>query len=620
MALDGYLAWPPACSNLPPLAEDPERVTFCQRLKAAVRGVLHGEQVRFRFYGFEEERLAFAEAFLVLMSLRGASPAYQGMALFVNDLVGGACQESGAAGACAEIEDLLAGLAADAEVRAEHRERCQAEAGDHATAGGCQQVIPEYVSGCLAVPEGPMEPREALRWLRRAFVCLGTAQPRVDAVSWWEVRGALAAMFESHVGPASIDPLTAAPEMMEVRLRMARLALLVGKYEEGAVPWLAYEGGGPYVTTSQRLLRLVVREERTVPEQEVAELLEDMQLRGVRLALVLAYLEMGIPTGDLTYRAVTQVHGWLSTLPAGLSARVGLCLVEDAALDLPIDMSAAAAAVLERLGAFELAEKALLAWVEDRPTPFSVYLAGLFYYRTGRVDEAVRLLSVAAREEQFARLRGMEERAARQAERQRLPAAWEKSQAEAQVPPIAIQKGQCTPYAVMRLAGYWEAPTQLSLEDAVRGTQWGEEGTDLLDAVAFLLANRWRLLTLKETDAGVDQVKAVLRSGLPVLAVMQAKECDGVWAPGASGGHTTLLVGFDDVLQAFLLDDMNWAAGVTQLAYHSFESGHVIPLVLIPPDRTLPEEVKALLVEPTLEEFITSAQAAVNQLRPVCLE
>ena len=202
MALDGYIAWPPACSNLPPLAEDPERVTFCQRLKAAVRGVLHGEQVRFRFYGFEEERLAFAEAFLVLMSLRGASPAYQGMALFVNDLVGGACQESGAAGACAEIEDLLAGLAADAEVRAEHRERCQAEAGDHATAGGCQQVIPEYVSGCLAVTEGPMEPREALRWLRRAFVCLGTAQPRVDAVSWWEVRGALAAMFESHVGPA----------------------------------------------------------------------------------------------------------------------------------------------------------------------------------------------------------------------------------------------------------------------------------------------------------------------------------------------------------------------------------------------------------------------------------
>lgn len=623
IALDGAMALPPQCWKVPSLLADPERAMFCNQLKAGLRAATSGADAGIRFHGFEKERLAFAEALLVRLAIRSEPKAVSQATRFVEKLREGLCPGGGNADACERISELELHLQSDSLWQVDYAARCESVLVPPAVALQCDNEASEYLRECLDMSETEMSPAEVLRWLRKAYICLSSAWPRLDPVDVANWRQALFEMFENHAGPAALDPSKSAPEMMEIRPRMARLALVADPLSDAAISWLAYEAGNPYVTARQRLLRHFVKRERTVSSSALDEILDDLDLRRVGLVSILLSMEMGIATDDLLTTSVLVAGSWLGSLPRETSSRLAEHMLRPAGGDDATACSLSAAAVLERLSLTEVAERAWQGLAEACPTPFNLYQLGMFYYRTGRTDEAFRLFSIVAQDDRFARLSGAEERAAERAEIC-APAP------PADAAPVPNRQAQCFPYASLRLIERWGTGEFSELERVASGMQWSEnKGTDLLSAVAFLTVNGWTTYFLKDPEASVpsanaasrvDQVKALLRAGLPLFGLMVGGDCRLSSEPTGLAGHATLLVGFDDVLQAFLLDDMNWVEGVTQLPYAPVEQDSVRFLLMLPPGRRPPDGVASFLSETPFEDLRSAYDNLPAPTSAVCLE
>lgn len=202
---------------------------------------------------------------------------------------------------------------------------------------------------------------------------------------------------------------------------------------------------------------------------------------------------------------------------------------------------------------------------------------------------------------------------------------------------LTFDNRQCLAFAVMGLRLFYNLRSE---------TQWTRnklanlthdllastgEGNEVDYSLTNLERSGWRFLRVNQTNHTplVNSMQQILTSGHPLLlfGVLTPRAADDSRATDVATLHATLVTGFDDASQSFLVTDVGWPTGASRIRYDQLMQSDVLVALPWHPEGlgTLPDAVAGHVVASDLSggfatTMLETGQRWLRQVRPVRIE
>jgi hypothetical protein len=594
-ALEGRLELPRSCQRGLGRDElDAGRFAFCARLAHALRTLDPGGA----WAGFDDERVVAAEALLLVAGSRHLPEGQMARAVqLARGLIAGARGPR-----TAGTSKLLNAWAEELSSRG-HLEVCRKN-----PMSACAAEVDRHVAACLPDRAG-RSADDALDALRKASICMSASGPLELAAQ--QRLSALLKAVTAEVRPEA-DGLAPA----EIRLRLVLLSAFLD--DPGRVvpqdSWLAYNRGSRYRLVKTWLLeRLATHSNEPTPQAEYESYLRVLRGRGVGLNDLLSTSSLEIAAlGPTTELEVRLLEAWLLKSPA--DTRLAIL---DAKGLLPRTEVLELAPLLDRMGLGLEAEASYRELVEVAPTDRHLFQLGDFFYRAARYAEAAAVFGQLAASPRYRRLARLVTAVPKQQPRKDLfPGGPLELGPKAALTPWY---GVCTPFALFALAHLHGMTAKITFDGVAKVFRSGElRAPNPIRILEVTRALGWELQEIAAPPGRAAQtIKQILDAGEPVVAFMLLRNCHD---DGASSLHTTLITGYDDTVQAFLVTDSNWAHGLSQLPYDEATPEAMLAAVATRTDHPVPPSAAAFARPLTLEGWSKFTERILKQQVSVCLD